>query len=196
MPQLSYSQNAIIAQPGMAYDAEVSNRDVVSVIAATTIPFGTFCELNSSGLAVPMQDSTTGGSFVPEAIGVCLFDPLGVEQQYTQFAVPPSSAGSKASGYLTGMSVPFMRRGRIWVLGDASGTATRYGAINVHHSSTGANPQGVFTFLPVSATAGNEIDIAPNCTVWNPNLIGGTSGITVTDPFGNVFTPYPVEINL
>jgi hypothetical protein len=198
MPQLTYSQNAIIAQPGMAYDAEVSNRDVVSVIAAETIPFGSYCELNSNGLAQVMQDSTTGGTFAAdvEPIGICLFDPLGVEQAYTQFSVPPTTTGSAATGYLKGMSVPFMRKGRIWVLGDASGTATRYGAINVHHSSTGANPQGVFTFLPVSATPGNEIDIAPGCTVWNPNLYQGTSGISSTDPFGNVFQVYPVEINL
>lgn len=196
MPQLHYSQTAIGGQPGQPYDAELSSQDVVSIIAAVNIPFGTYCEFNSSGLAVPMQDSTVGGSFVPQAIGIALGGEFSAEQGYVPFAVPNVGAGSSATGWLKGQSVSFMRRGRIWVLGDASGTSIRYGAINVHHSSTGAHPQGVFTFIPVQTTAGDEIDIAPNVTVWNPNLIGGTSGITFTDPFGNVFTPYPVEIHV
>ena len=192
MPQTSYSQNAIVAQPGMAYDMEQSNRDVVSVIAAANIGFGVLAELNSSGLLVPVQDSTTGGSFKPMTAGITMFDPLGVEQQYTQYSVPGSTAGSSASGWLKGMAVPVMRQGRIWVLGDASGVIVRSGAINVWHSSTGAHLQGVFTFQAVSATSGAEIDIAPNCLSWDPALQGGTS----TDPFGNVFNVYCVEINV
>lgn len=192
MPQLSYSQNAILAQPGMAFDLEATDRDVVSRVAAVNIPFGVYCELTAGGLAQPMQDATTGASFSPKELGIAMFDPLGVEQAYSTFQVPASSTGSSASGWLKGMLVPFMRRGRIWVAGDASGTNQIYGAINVHHSSTAANPQGVFTMLPVSATAGNEIDIAPSCTLWNPDSLATSS----TDPFGNVFQVYPVEIHL
>ena len=195
-PQLSYSQNAIAGQPGQPYDSELSNQDIVDVIAAVNIPFGTYCELNASGLAVPMQDSTTGGSFSPSAVGIALGGEFSAEEGYTPFAVPNVGAGSTATGWLKGQAVSFMRRGRIWVLGDASGTSLRYGNINVHHSSTGAFLQGVFTFAAVSAAAGNEIDIAPNCTVWNPGLIGGATGMTFTDPFGNVFTPYIVEIHI
>ena len=84
----------------------------------------------------------------------------------------------------------------MWVLTDAGGTFTQYGAINVNHSSTGAHAQGVFTFTAVQTTVGNEIDIAPNCVVWNPALTGGTTGPTFTDVFGNVFNTLVVEINL
>jgi hypothetical protein len=267
MPQLSYSQNAIAAQPGMAFDLDASSSDSVSRIAAVNIPFGVYCELTSTGLAQPLQDSTTGAAFPGTAglIGISKFEPFANEQQYVSWQVPAAlagtilvtnasasvtfstaqtlpagaelvfasqpgviyflqtalaaatagtltavysgvtaaattttqlGAGSTAIGWAKGMVVPFKRRGRIWVAGDATGTALRYGAINVNHSSTAAFAQGVFTFSAVSATAGHEIDIAPSCTVWNPDLLGGTTGITYTDPFGNTFKVYPVEINL
>jgi hypothetical protein len=202
MPQLTVSQNAIIAQPGMAFDAEASARDVISLPAATNIPFGAYVEITAAGACQVLQDSTTGAAFLPSAAGgvkpggVALFDALGVEQAYQAFQVPASTTGSSASGWLKGMLVPVLRRGRIWVLGDASGTQLNYGPINVHHSSTGANPQGVFTFLAISATVGNEIDIAPSAINFNPTLVGGTTGISTTDPFGNVFKVYPVEMYL
>jgi hypothetical protein len=192
MPQLSYTQNAIAAQPGMAFDAESSTRDVVSRICAVNIPFGVYCELDSNGLAVPMKDATTGGSFLPQSLGISMFDPLGVEQSYVPFSVPATTGGSSSVGWLKGMAAPFMRQGRIWVAGDSSGTVQKYGAINVWHSSDGTHKQGVFTNLAVSATAGAEIDIAPSCIEWNPDLLGGN----YTDPFGNVFSVYPVEIKL
>lgn len=257
-PQTSYSQTAIAAQPGQPFDAEVSRQDTVSRIASVNIAFGTYCELNSSGLAVPMQDATTlagtvgvtNGSatatfstaqtlpqgqalifasqpgviyylaaalaaataatltqnysgttnastttstgFNPNAIGIAMGGELSAEEAYVPFAVPASSSGSTASGWLKGQSVTFMRRGRIWAAGDATGTSLRYGAINVHHSSDGTHAQGVFTFSAVSPTAGNEIDVAPGVTVWNPDL----AAATYTDPFGNTFNVYPVEVHL
>lgn len=103
-------------------------------------------------------------------------------------------AGSSTKGYRAGQIIQIMRNGYIWALGDGGGTATQTGPINVRHSSTGANPQGVFTFTAASTTAGNEIDIAPSCSVFNPTLQGGTGGLVVTDPFGNTNTIYPVEI--
>lgn len=197
MPQLSVSYGAIIAQPGMAFDAELSNRDVVSVVASENIPFGSFCELRSgyASLAYPLQDSTTGGSFLPESIGIAMFDPLGVEQSYVPFAVPNTGAGSSAAGWLKGQRVPFMRRGRIWVLGDGGGAPLNYGKINVWHSSDASHLQGVFTFTATQTTAGAEIDIAPNCNIWNPDGLSA-SQLVQTDPFSNVFKIYPVGINL
>jgi hypothetical protein len=327
MPQLSVTQNAIPAQPGMPFDAEASSRDVVSAVCAVNIPFGVLCEFNSAGQAIPVQDATTlsgtvtvangnasitfstaqtlplgqilyfsaqpgvpyrlaaavnastsgtlertySGTgttglltslgFNPLTIGISMFDPLGVEQNYVQWAVPTvltgtvsvinnsttvtfntnqslaqgtpvvftsqpgveyfiaqaiTSAtvaqltvaysgttngsttttlpgqGSTNVGWKQGTAAPFMRRGRIWVAGDASGSAVQYGPVNVHHSSTGANAQGVFTFLAVSPTVGNEIDVAPGCTVWNPGL---GYNAQYTDPFGNVFSMYVVELN-
>ena len=197
MPQTTIPFTGIAGQPGRAFDMEASNRDVVSILAAVNIPFGAYCELNSSGLAVPMQDSTTGGSFSPKSIGVCMIDPLGVEENYQVFTVPNAGTGSTSSGYLAGQSVPFLRKGRIWVLGDGNGTVTQYGAINVLHSSTGAFSQGVFTFTAVSSTAGHEIDIAPSSTVWNPGFASSVAAWAVySDVFGNNYYTIPVEMNL
>lgn len=196
MPQTNIAYSGINGQPGMAFDMETSNRDVVSRVAAVNIPFGVACELNSAGNAVPLKDTGTTTTFTPQFIGVSLLDSLGVENTYTVFPVPPSSNPSTATGYLAGQSVPFMRRGRIWVLTDGGGTFLRYGAINVWHSSTGANAQGVFTYTATQTTAGAEIDVAPNVTVWNPDLIGGVTGPTFTDSFGNTFNTLVVEINL
>lgn len=104
-------------------------------------------------------------------------------------------AGSTTPGYRAGQVIQIMRNGYIWVLGDGGGTALQTGAINVRHSSTGANPQGVFTFTAASTTAGNEIDVAPSCSIFNPNALGGAGGLAVTDPFGNTNASiYPVEI--
>ena len=101
--------------------------------------------------------------------------------------------GSTASGWLKGMAVPFMRKGRIWVATDASGSQVQTGPINVWHSSDGTHAQGVFTFLATSFTVGNEIDVAPGCVVFNPNLAYSAQ---YTDPWGNVFSMYPVEISI
>ena len=151
MPQTTITATGILAQPGMAYDLEVTNRDVVSGTAAVNIPFGVYCELLGNGTVVPMKDATTGTNFNPTSWGISLFDPLGVEEQYAVFGVPNVGGGSSASGYLAGMQVPLMRKGRIWVATDGGGTATQGGPINVNHSSTGAFSQGVFTFSAVSA---------------------------------------------
>jgi len=268
MPQLSVTQNAIPAQPGMAFDAEASARDVVSAVCAVNIPFGVYCEFNSAGQAVPLQDSTTGGSFAPLKIGISLFDPLGVEQSYVTWGVPTTLAGTVTAtngstgitftssqtlaqgvaivfsgqagveyfiaqatsastsatlttkftgttasgqtatlpvagstnvGWRAGSAAPFMRRGRIWVATDASGSAVQTGPVNVWHSSDGTHNQGVFTLQAVSATAGAEIDIAPGCLVWNQGKVytpTGNTGGQFTDPFGNTFSMLPVEINV
>lgn len=265
MTQYVYQINAPVAQPGMVFDGPAGGgNDIVSVVAGANIPFGSYCEL-SGGLAVPVQDATTTTAFATalasSAIGIAVFDPLGVEQNYTTWQVPLAlsgtvavtngsasitfstnqtlaagslltfasqpgvvynlgaavvagtagtlatpytgttagattttviGAGSTASGWLKGMAVPFMRRGRIWVAWDGGGTVTRSGPINLRHSSTGANPQGIFTFTAAQITVGNEIDIAPNCVVWNPGLASGS----YTDPFGNSFKTVPVGISL
>lgn len=266
MTQLNYQINAPVAQPGMIFDGPAGGgNDIVSVVAGANIPFGYYCEENSVGAAVPVQDATTAGAFATalaiSGIGISVFDPLGVEQNYTTWQVPlalagtvavtngsasvtfstaqtlPAGAeivfasqpgvpyflltalaagtagtltqkyggttagattttqlgtGSQASGWLKGMLVPFMRRGRIWTAWDGGGTLVRGGPINLRHSSTGANPQGLFTFTAAQTTVGNEIDIAPNCSVWNPSLSAGA----YVDPFGNSFNVVPVGISL
>ena len=102
--------------------------------------------------------------------------------------------GSATPGYRAGLVIPIMRNGYIWGVSDGGGTATQTGPINVRHSSTGANPQGVFTFTAPQITAGNEIDVCPTANAFNPTLQGGTGGLVVTDPFGNTNTITPVEI--
>jgi hypothetical protein len=273
MPQISYSQLAVPGIPGLAFDLEASNRDVISRIAAVDIPFGTYCEIIQSGgqagYAQPAQDAAVAGAFASalavSAGGIALYDPLGVEESYSSYRVPVILAGTVAVtngstaitfstaqtlpqgqqitfvsqpgalyvlaaplvagtvgaltaayagatngatnatsigggstvvGWRAGMVIPLMRKGRIWALGDGAGTNVRGGPINVNHSSTGAFSRGVLTFSAVSATAGHEVDIAPGVTVWNPDLLGGATGPTFTDPFGNTFSIYPVEMSL
>ena len=194
-PQTNIAIGPIAGMPGQAYDSEASNRDVVSRVAAVNIPFGVYCELNASGLLVPMQDATTGSSFAPLSWGISLFAPFGAEEAYVPFTVPNVGTGATASGYLKGQAVPVMRRGRVWASWDGGGTVTRTGPINVNHSSDGTHPQGVFTFSAVSPTAGHEIDIAPSVTTYNPDLVV-TTGSSFTDSFGNVFSTIPVEIHI
>jgi hypothetical protein len=191
-PQLNIPLGPIAGLPGMAFDAEASNRDVVSRVCSVNIPFGVYCELDGNGLLVPMQDSTTGAGFSPSAFGIAMFVPLATEENYVPFTVPNVGTGSTATGWLKGQSVAVMRKGRLWVATDGGGVATRLGPINVNHSSTGAHPQGVFTFTAVSSTAGNEIDIAPSVTTYNPDLTGGA----LVDVFNNTFNTIVVEINL
>lgn len=265
-PQLSYAQNAIIAQPGMPFDGEVFSQDRVSRILSTRIPFGTHCS-DVNGVAVPTQDATTGASFKPAALGILILSPMQEEEDYAPWSIPAAVSGtvtltqnstaitfsaaqsfpagttfvfsdspgvpyflsktiaaataavlttpylgaggagkttvssglaSVAPGLKAGRVGAFMRKGRIWVAGDGGGTALLTGAaINLVHSSTGANPQGVFTFTAVQTTVGNEIDVAPGCVVWQPNGSGSTGAtVSSTDSMGNTFVTYPVEINV
>jgi hypothetical protein len=267
MPQTSYLQLGIPAMPGMAFDAETAPRDVVSAVASTAIPFGSYCELVlasgqylarlaqtsvTTGLLAQTVTTTNGSASVtfsanvtlpagaqmefsgqpgtyyylaaaiaaatagtltelyngtgaagqivimkyqPIAGGICLYDELGAEENYVPFQVPISANGSTSPGYLKGQVIPLLRRGRIWVLGDAGGTINPY-AINVWHSSTGANLQGVFTFSPSSQTVGAEIDLAPGIIPWPATNTGAAYPASATDPFGNLFKAYPVEVNL
>jgi hypothetical protein len=197
MPQTSVPFGAILAQPGMPYDAEMSNRDVVSVVASQNIPFGSLVELTTGAASVVNlpNDAGTGGSFLPKSVGIAMCNPLGTEESYLPGAVPNAGVGATAVGWLKGQKIPIMRRGRIWVLGDGGGTPLIFGAINVWHSSTGANLQGVFTFSAVSTTVGAEIDICPNVVVWNPDILTAAQLVQV-DPFNNTFKIYPVGINL
>lgn len=171
------------AQPGVMY--YLAAAVAASVTGTLTNKF--------SGLT--SAAGTTVTFFTPKTLGVSLFGAFAVENQYNVFSVPPG-VGSVAAGWFKGMEVPFMRRGRIWVAGDAGGTSLATGPINVWHSSTGANPQGVFTFTSAQQTVGAEIDQAPGCQVYNLGTTNVSYATSFTDPFGNTFKVYPVEVNL
>lgn len=108
------------------------------------------------------------------------------------------SAAGLCKGFKQGRVGSFMRKGRIWVLGDGtalSGTPP-YGALNVNHSTT-TGSQGIFTTNATSMTVGSEVDVAPGVTVYEPAGAGGTgASVQVTDSLGNVFNIYPVEISI
>lgn len=194
--QTNYNLTPNPGQPGQLLDNERSNQDIVTVLAGVVIPFGVLCELNSvTGLAQPVKDSTTGGSFAPALCGISVLDTVAVEQAYQTYQVPASGTGSSLAGYPVGYPVPFLRRGRIWASWDGNtGTALpRQGAIQVWHSSDGSHSQGIFTTLAVSATAGAEIDLSgAYIGVWDPNLVSGA----FTDSFGNVVDIVAIAINL
>lgn len=151
-----------------------------------------------SGTTNAATTTTLQGSSVyqPNLVGVSLMDVVGAEQAYTPYAVPNAGAGSTFAGYPVGKSVPVMRRGRIWVLWDGNtGNAlpSPMGSMNVWHSSTGANPQGVATTRAVSTTAGGEIDTLPaSCRFYDPRQVSGS----YTDAFGTVTPLVVMSLNV
>jgi hypothetical protein len=199
MPQLNYNLSPNPAQPGMPLSNDRTAYLVRSVPAGVIVPFGVLCEIyaSSNGTAVcrPVQDATTGGAFAPLQGGVSMLDEFAVEMGYTPYPVPPSTVGNTTAGYPIGYSVPLVFRGGIWGSWDGNtGVALAItGPIQVWHSSTGANPQGVFTTKAVSATVGGEIDLAGASIIqWDPWLRGGA----YTDSFGNVTDVVALQINL
>jgi hypothetical protein len=196
--QTTYNLTPNPAQPGVLSQADRSQCYIVSVVAGVAIPFGVLCETyTSSGkiLARPVQDTGTTTSFTPTLAGISVLDAFAVEQTYVTFPVPPSGTGSSSSGWPIGVAVPFLRRGRIWASWDGNtGVALpTNGAIQVWHSSTGANPQGVFTTKAAQTTAGAEIDAAgAYINLFDPNQVSGA----YTDSFGNVLDMVNLEINL
>ncbi len=149
-------------------------------------------ELTSTGVR-PAQTATTGA---PPAslIGVSVFDPAR-EQAYA----PNATTGTSTTGYAAGEMVPVMVKGAIWVQFDGGGTwPATFGTPNVRHSSTGANPQGVFTMTAPQVTAGNEID---NCPAWisgftpMPNASPQAFVGSFTDGWGNTNIIAPVSVN-
>ncbi len=180
MGQLRVNLGPIPAMPGQLMDLNsVAIGDIVSAVAVEVIPPGVLCELDTNGLARPMKE--TAGNFAASSfIGVSALDIAGFEQGYTAFAVPASSAGSVATGYLIGAVVPFLRKGRIWMQYDGGGAPVKIGAVNVWSSSDGTHARGVLTFTGTSGTAGAEIQNLATLIAWNPTLLAGS----YTDGFG------------
>jgi hypothetical protein len=198
MPQLNYNLGPIPGIPGQLMDINaVGLGDIISGVAAVVIPPGVDLEFNSSGLLVPVSDLTAawppaGGAGVTAHAGVSIYDLAGFEQGLFPFAVPPSTAGSSATGYPKGAVVPVLRRGRIWMQYDGGGTPARIGGVNVWHSSDGTHPQGVLTFSATAVTVGAEIGAAAGITAWNPTLLAGT----YTDGFGVTWGVCGASVNL
>jgi len=201
MPQTNYNLTPNAAQAGMPLSNDRSAMVIRSVRAGAVIPFGVLCETYAATdgtlLARPMQDpgGTATSTYSPALAGISLGDVFAAEMSYQVYSVPPSTTGSSVAGYPIGYSVPFVARGGIWAAWDGN-TATalpKNGSINVWHSSTGANPQGVFTTKAQSSTVGGEIDAAGQyIQVWDPFAKSGA----YTDSFGNVNNVVAININL
>ena len=184
--QLSYTRDLVPGLPGMPF-GEWNELSIVSYPAGAVIQPGIAVEV-SAGLLYPLKDATTGGAFAPKLVGVSLRDPM-MENSY------PPAAGTAVvafAGYQIGQPVPVVRRGRVFVQTDNVGAWPEMGTVNVWHSSTGANAQGVFTLTAVSAVAGAEIDA----------LVAGVVGIrpefagSFTNGFGLATLTAIVELNL
>jgi hypothetical protein len=204
MGQTNYSLGPNPGVPGKVWDlSALRTGDIVSFVAGILIPFGVMVELNSTGKLQPVQDINanwppTGTVAGTSLAGVSVWDPEGVMQDFLGSAptVPPTGGGSSTAGYPKGFRVPVLRRGRIWVQYDNTGTATRIGAVNVWHSSDGTHAQGVFTFAAPATTAGAEVSVAPvSFEFWNPENTTATIG-SFTDAFGNVVGMAVVNVNL
>jgi hypothetical protein len=201
MPQLNYSLGPVPAVAGEIYDlSAIGPGDIVSPVAGTLIPFGVLCELSSTGVLQPVQDINanwppTGATAATSLVGVSVYDPMGVMQDYIGSApsVPPTGNGSSTSGWPKGMRVPVLRKGRIWMQFDGGGTVNRIGPINIWHSSDGTHPQGVVTFTATATTAGAEIStLGAAFQSWNPE---GDAG-AYEDGFGTTNTIICVSVNL
>src|SRR5579872_1356491 len=162
MPQTSMPLGPIPATPGMLIDL-IENCYIETGLVSPNalngvIQPGQIVEMDSAGNAIPLSDATTGGAFAPKIWGVVPYASMGGMMSWALPAVPPSTASSTFAGYPKGTRIPILRRGRLYVLWDgnvSNGALPNLGLVNVRHSSTGANPQGVITTLAVSNTAGN-----------------------------------------
>jgi len=194
--QLNFSRGMRPARVGMLMDLlALQGGDIITRIAAADIGFGVAVEFKSDGTVQPVQD--THANWPPPAAtpfaGVTIYDPVAVEMNYTRFAVPPSGAGTSVVGYLKGMAVPILRRGRMWMAFDGGGTLVKFGTPNLWHSSDGTNLQGVATFSAIVTTAGAEIEAAPTgLTVWDPEGLSGS----YTDAFNVTTKMLGVSLNL
>lgn len=185
--QTTFNVSPPQGMPGMRFDDSM-NVEVRSFPAKVACGFGVLLEfttLTGGQLAVqPVQDATTGGSFLPRLAGISLYS---AERQQAYLA----AAGGGAGSYAAGEMVPVMRKGRIWVQFDGTGTWPDYNTVNVWHSSTGANPQGVFTMHATQTTVGAEIDNAPPAVI-----LGSDSALAIasyTDGFGNTLSAAVVD---
>ncbi len=198
MPQTTYNLEPAIAVPGMRFSPAAS--DIVEARPALVpCPFGVAVEIIVSGgieYIQPLQDTGTTSSFLPLLYGVVIYDPAR-EQALPVLGVNPGGIQTYAQ-YAAGEMVPVLRQGCIYALTDSATEQSSWanpwpslGAVNVWHSSTGANFQGVFTQLAASATAGAEIDACPT------SIIGRDIGRqqTYTNGFGAVFSIAVVELN-
>lgn len=192
MPQLAYNYRSNPAVPGMPFDFNDTANEIRSYPAAVAVPFGVAVELTTAGVR-PAQTATTGAP-PAQMIGISVFDPAR-EQAFP----PNATTGTSTTGYAAGEMVPVMVKGNIWGAFDGGGTwPTTFGTPNVRHSSTGANPQGVFTMTAPSATVGNEID---TCAAWVsaftplPQATPQPWVGTFTDGWGNTSTVAPLTVN-
>ena len=75
--QLAYQLSPPPGSPGLLYDNERGNADIVQVCTGAVIPPGVFCEIivvSGQKLLFPLKDSATGGAFAPNIIGVSMLD--------------------------------------------------------------------------------------------------------------------------
>jgi phage tail sheath protein FI len=119
--QTSIGINPPIGLPGLEYDSSFS--DVVTKIAAETIPFGSWVSFTAEETCELPDDATEAGS---REGGVALLDqnkPSGV-------------------GYVAGDPVRVMRRGRVWVAPEHA--VTNVDPVYVRHTAAGAEKKGAF----------------------------------------------------
>lgn len=100
--------------PGMLYDN--SQNDIVTCIATEAIPFGADVVINGATCSLPAAAADVTG-------------------KNNGFALMTQSLAT-GLGYLTGMPVPVLRSGRLWVqTEDAAAAGT---AVNTRYTATGA----------------------------------------------------------
>lgn len=88
--------------------------------------------------------------------------------------IAPYRAALPAGGYATGDRIAVVRSGQVWCVtgGSAQPTVTALQKPNIMASTTIATDRGKFTGDASSASAGVEIDVAPNGTEAVKNSTG------------------------
>lgn len=126
-----------IGAPGLQYDIS-DGSDIMSLIAATAIPFGAYIYVSADGFcSVP---TVTGNVTAPNVAqrGIALID----HNKATQ------------NGYDIGDAVRVLRRGRVWVLTDAAANIVLASALFVRFAAgAGGAVLGAFRTDADTATA-------------------------------------------
>lgn len=159
-PQTVYTLNNKAGLPGQLYDNDESCFVDSKPCGATALAAGVVVELVGGVLRIAQG---TGDPDSAAIWGVVL---------YTAAMEPNPTTG--AGQYTPGMDVPVLRRGRIWAQCASGATFNQGFAVNVAHSSTGANPQGVFTSSAASGTAGSEVSTTKAVWFFDGGLLTGS----------------------
>ena len=154
--QTSYLNNPAAALPGMVAPQE--GEVIWTKIASGSVGIGLLCSPGSASLSVPAQTTASAAAGEPGtviaypsghtddpildlyALGIPIFDPalMGTDQ------ISTATDGTLTYGvYLDKVTVPLLRKGRIWVYSDSA--TTQFSPAYVYTTHETNSPLGLFS---------------------------------------------------